>query len=77
MPMTEPKAETGSRLESLFVSLEHRCADGRAAWIGVLDDDRRGLGKLLHQLPARVQIDEVVVAEFLALQLRCAGNAES
>ena len=34
-----------------------------------------GCVKFLHQVPAGVEIDEVVVAEFLAVELRCAGNA--
>ena len=33
--------------------------------------------ELLGQLPAGVEIDEVVEAEFLALELRCAGNAQA
>jgi hypothetical protein len=43
----------------------------------VLDDDDRGLVELLRQLPAGVQIDEVVEAEFLALELPCAGDAQA
>ena len=43
----------------------------------MLDDDDRGLVELLRQLPAGVEIDEVVEAEFLALELGCAGDAEA
>jgi hypothetical protein len=43
----------------------------------VLDDDDGGLVELLRQLPAGVQIDEVVEAEFLALQLASAGDAQA
>ena len=43
----------------------------------MLDDDDGGLRKLLGQLPAGVEIDEVVEAEFLALELGCAGDAEA
>ena len=33
--------------------------------------------ELLRQLPAGVEIDEVVEAQFLALELCCAGNAQA
>ena len=36
-----------------------------------------GLVELLRQFPAGVEVDEVVEAEFLALELRCAGDAEA
>jgi hypothetical protein len=42
----------------------------------VLDDDDGGLVELLRQLPAGVQIDEVVEAELLALELVSAGDAQ-
>ncbi len=38
-------------------------------------DDR--LAELLRQLPAGVEIDEIVEAKFLALELGCAGDAEA
>ena len=37
----------------------------------MLDDGHCRLLKLLHQLPGGVQIDQVVVAKFLALKLLC------
>ena len=44
----------------------------------MLDDgDGRRRRELLHQLPAGVEIDQVVVAELFALQLCGAGNAEA
>ena len=43
----------------------------------MLDDDDSGLVELLSQLPAGVQIDEVVEAELLALELASAGDAEA
>jgi hypothetical protein len=65
--------------EGFLIGLEDGCAGGRAAGVGVLDDDdgwaRR---KLLRQLPAGVEVDEVVEAEFLALELarrRCRGRS--
>ena len=63
--------------EGLLVGLEDGCAGGRAAGVGVLDDDDGGLVEFLGQLPAGVEIDEVVEAEFLALELGCAGDAEA
>ena len=63
--------------QRLLVGLEDRRAGGRAAGVGVLDDDHRRLVELLRQLPAGVQIDEVVEAQFLALQLRGAGDAQA
>jgi hypothetical protein len=41
----------------------------------VLDDDDGRFPKLLRQLPAGIQVDEVIETQLLALQLRCAGNA--
>jgi len=43
----------------------------------VLHDDGGRLVKLLHQFPTGVEIDEVVEAQFLALQLASAGDAEA
>jgi hypothetical protein len=43
----------------------------------VLDDDYGRLVELLGQFPAGVEIDEVVEAQFLALKLGCAGDAEA
>jgi hypothetical protein len=55
--------------ERFLIGLKDGCAGGRAAGVGVLDDDDGGLVELLGQLPAGVEIDEVVEAEFLALEL--------
>ena len=70
MPMTPPKAETGSHGERFLVGLEDGVAGGGSAGIGVLDDDDGGFVEFLRQLPAGVEIDEVVEAELFALQLR-------
>ena len=77
MPMTPPNAETGSAAKRLLIGLKDGRAGGCAAGVGVLDDDDRGLVELLRQFPAGVEIDEVVEAEFLALQLRRAGDAKA
>jgi hypothetical protein len=63
--------------QSLQVGFEDRGAGGRAAGVGVLDDDDGGRVELGGQLPAGVQIDDVVEAEFLALQLARAGDAQA
>ncbi len=46
-----------------------------SARIGVLDDGADRLVELLRQVPRRLQIDNVVVAEFLALQLLAVRDA--
>jgi hypothetical protein len=66
-PITPPKAETGSAAS----------AGRRAAGIGVLDDGDEGACgiELARELPAGVEIDQVVVAQLFSLQLARAGNA--
>ena len=70
-------AECRDRVASqrLPVGLHDIRSGGRAAGVGVLHDDRCWLVKLLRQLPAGVQIDEVVEAEFLALELASPGDS--
>ncbi len=60
--------------QRLLVCLRHGRTDGRAAGVAVLDDGNRRLIKLLHQLPGGIQIDQVVVAKFFALELLGAGH---
>ena len=48
-----------------------------AAGVGVLDDDDGGIVEFLREFPAGVEIDEVVVAEFFALELGGSGDAEA
>ena len=52
-------------------------AGGRSAGIGVLDDGNHRLVELLRQLPAGLEIDKVIEAEFFALELVSAGDAEA
>ena len=76
MPMTPPKAETGSAARARLVGLEDGGAGGGAAGVGVLDDDDgAACVELADQLPAGVEVDEVVVAEFFALELVGGGDA--
>src|SRR3546814_4212424 len=48
--------------------------DGDTAGVRVLDDHARRLGKGLHAFERGIGIGDVVVAEFLALQLRCRAD---
>ena len=75
----DDSAEGGDGIagESLLVGLEDGVAGCGAAGVGVLDDDDGGLVELLREFPAGVEVDEVVVAELFALELRCAGDAEA
>jgi len=41
----------------------------------VLDDDDGGFGELGDELPAGVEVDEIVIGEFLTLELGGAGDA--
>ena len=50
-------------------------AEGRAAGIGMLDDDDRGLVEFRHQLIGGVGIVQIVVAQLLALELAGGGDA--
>ena len=72
-------AECGDGIagERFMVGLEDGVAGCGTARIGVLDDDDGRLVKFLRELPARVQIDEIVEAEFLALKLSCTGDAQA
>src|SRR6185503_2988210 len=53
----------------LGVCLKQIRTRSRAAGVGVLDDGDRRLGELLRQVPAGVQINQVVVAQLLPLKL--------
>ena len=70
-------AEGGDRVgdEGLAVGFEQVDAGGDAAGVGVLDDGDGGLFEFLDEIPAGVEIDEVVVAELLALELMGRGDA--
>ena len=61
--------------QGFAVGVEDIGAGGRAAGIGVLDDGDHGLVEFLTEGPAGVEVDEVVVAELLALELLGGGDA--
>ncbi len=56
-------------LQRPLVSLDQRGRYSCAAGIGVLDDGADNLVELLRQVPRRLQIDDIVVAELFALEL--------
>ncbi len=72
-------AECGDGIagESLLIGLEDGGSRCGAAGVGVLDDDDGGLVKFLREFPACVEIDEIVEAEFLSLELSCTGDAQA
>ena len=61
--------------QGFAVGLQRIGADADAAGVGVLDDGDGGLIEFLREFPAGVEVDEVVVAELLALDLESRGNA--
>jgi hypothetical protein len=63
--------------QSLLVSVQEVFAERCAAGVGVLDDDDGRLIEFLDEFPASIEIDEIVVTQFLALKLDCAGDAEA
>jgi hypothetical protein len=70
-------AEGGYRVsgERELVCLNDGFADCGSAGVGVLDDGDGGLVEFLDEFPAGVKIDEVVVAELLALELPSARDS--
>ena len=70
-------AKCGSRIGGIgqFVSIERYIRNRHAARIGMLDNDTGGLLESLDTLPGCVGIADVVIGQFLALQLRVIGNA--
>jgi hypothetical protein len=61
-------------LEGFFVGREEADIDRHAAGIGVLDDDAGRRVEGLDTFPGGVGIGDVVVGEFLALQLPVVGD---
>ena len=65
----------GIRFEGQVVSLADAVqANGHTTGVGVFDDHTGGLGEGLHTLQRRVGVGDVVVAQFLALQLLGRSN---
>ena len=69
------KGGNGVARQRLAVRIEQRILLGRAAGVGVLDDDRRRNGKLPRQAARRFQVHKIVVGKLLALNLPRAGEA--
>ncbi len=63
-----PKAETGSQARARAKASASVRAERHAARRVVLDDDAGGLVELLHRRERRLEVEEVVVAELLALE---------
>ena len=59
--------------ESAFVCFGQSLACSRTARVGVLDDGDDRLIKFLGEIPCSLQVDDVVVGEFLALELAGVG----
>ncbi len=55
--------------ERQLIRLQRVLGHGDSAGVGVLDDDARALLEGFHAFPRRVGIGDIVVREFLALQL--------
>ena len=70
-------AERGSGIgrQCLFVCSKCRRVHTDAARIGVLDDDAGGLVKGFDTFPGCIRVSNVVVGQFLALQLSVVRNA--
>ncbi len=67
--MMPPKAEVGIGAEGAVVGLQRRGGHRHAAGVRVLDDDAGRLRELPHALQRGVGVGDVVVRQFLALQL--------
>ena len=65
----------GIAFQSALVGFGESLARGGAAGIGVLDDGADWLRKFLREIPGGLQIDDVVVGKFLALELAGVGDA--
>src|SRR5436305_114012 len=59
----------GIAFERAFVGLGQRRAGGGSGWIGVLDDGAERLIEFLGEVPCGLEVDDVVVGEFFALEL--------
>ena len=74
---SDDAAEGGSGvgLEGLFVGAQQAAVDGHAARVGMLDDDAGGGVEDLDAFPGGIGVGDVVVRQFLALQLGVIGDA--
>ncbi|MNS60777.1 hypothetical protein D3C72_937880 [compost metagenome] len=69
-------AESAGRVGGIgqFVGIAIAGTNGHAARVGMLDDDTGRRIELAHAFPCRIGIGQVVVAQFLALQLLEGGQ---
>src|SRR5579863_5999570 len=65
----------GITFEGALVGFGESLAGGGAAGVGVLDDGADRLIEFLCEIPGGLQVDDVVVGEFLALELTGVGHA--
>ena len=63
--------------EGFFVGLEDGMAGGGSAGVGVLDDGDGRFVEFFNEGPAGIEVDEIVVAEFFALELAGVGYAQA
>ena len=70
-----PNADCGSPSQASVEGVGERRGGGRPARVVVLDDDARRLGELAGQVQGRVEVEDVVVTQFLAVQLLGGGDA--
>src|SRR5215510_10346916 len=61
---------------SLQVCLAKRRANRSTAWVRVFDNAACGSVKLLDEAPGSVEVDDVVIRQFLALKLLCRSYAK-
>ena len=70
-----PNADCGSPSQAARNASASVARRRRPARVVVLDDDRRRLGELADEVQGRVEVEDVVVAQFLAVQLLGGGDA--
>src|SRR6266576_2406608 len=71
------EGRNGVTFESAYIGFAKSLAGCHAAWVGVLDDGAYRLIEILREIPSRLQVDDVVVGEFLALELARIGYAHA
>src|ERR1700722_6153442 len=68
-----PEGRDWVTFESAFLGFGERFAGRGSAGVGVLDDGDNRLVEFLCEIPGGLQIDNVVIGEFLALKLAGIG----
>ena len=74
-PDDSTERRDGVARKGFLICLKNRISSSGTAGIRVFDDDDGRGVELLREFPAGIEVDEVVVAEFLALQL--AGTCDA